>query len=208
MSPKHLSSREDLGRARDTLRIRDPDQLTVVVGSVALVAQLHERGIEAPIGCDDVDVLCSQEFFDDLLRTGPHLEDINKFQVRWPKGRLKKRDAADRLIDIYPSQGDILPFTACYAMIDRLYPIDYVSCQPHVVLVSGIQCFKIGNKGWLAIIGRHKDTDTVEKILPLAHGVDLVDDRLRESILRQLEITYRERRLHPNRHYARRDRGV
>lgn len=206
MSPKHLSSRESLRLVHNTLQLRDPEKLTVAVGSVALVAQLHENGKEAPIGCDDVDVLCPQEFFDNLLRTGPYLKGIDKFQVRWPKGRLKERGATNKSIDIYPSQADVLPFTACYSMADLWYPIDYDSCRGDVVLASGIRCYKLDSMlEWLAIIGRRKDTDTVEQVLPLALEVGLVDDAQRKNILQQLEVTYQERRRHPERYYARTD---
>ena len=80
MAKKQLSNAESLALVKETLQVHDPHRETVVVGSAAFIAHLDAAGIEAPIGCDYVDVLCSQGFFDKLLSTGPHLQCIRKFQ--------------------------------------------------------------------------------------------------------------------------------
>jgi hypothetical protein len=206
MARKSLSSSEELNLVRNTLEVRDPDRITVSVGSVALVAQLYDRGVESPIGCEDVDVLCSEEFFDDLLRTGPFMDDINKFQVRWPKGRLKERGATNKSIDIYPANKNVLPFTACHSMSDLWYPIDYESCQDDVVEASGIRCLSARRVlEWISVIGRQKDVEVVDAVLPLARQARLVDEKDHLKIIKQLDMTKELRAEYPERYFAQTD---
>lgn len=203
MSTKNMASIEELGLIQDTLRLRDPDGCTVAVGSAAIVAQFVEAGVEAPIGVEDVDVLCPQFFFDALLREGPFMEGIQKFQVRWPKGRLKERGATNKSVDIYADDPGILPFTASYSMSDLWYPIDYDSCRPDVVRAGGIRCLRIGRMlEWMAVVGRQKDTDSVEVLVPYVADLSLATDEEVANIQHKLYETYRQREQHPYRYYA------
>ncbi len=210
MLKKVRPASETLALVRNTLQAHDPEHTTVTVGSAAMMAQIFERSSSPPLDAEDVDVLCSQEFFDNLLRTGPFLEDdsVAKFQVRWPKGRLRARGATNKSIDILPAQGceTRLGFTACYSMSDLWFPIDYESCQSDVVEASGIRCLRIGTVlKWIAIVGRDKDIETVEAVLPVAQELELVGDAEADAIITERNRSVAARTTNPDRYYARTD---
>jgi len=210
MSAKTGSTIHELDSIRRTLAVRDPYGETITVGSAAILAQFHGAGEEAPISCDDVDALVSLPYFERLLRDGPHMEDIGKFQIRWPKGRLKIRGATNRSIDIFPHEdSDLYKFTACYSMSDRFYQIDYDSCQSEVQEVAGLRCLNLDKiLGWVAVIGRDKDIDLVKRTLPFAFGLGLVDEASKHLIEEELQRSEQEKLLHPERYRARLEGSV
>lgn len=207
MIERVLSTSQEVDLISRTLDVRDPNRATVAVGSAAIVAQFQEYKVESPVGCENVDVLCPQDFFDRLLRLGPHLEGIGRFSVRWPKGRLRERGAINKSIDIHPREDDgLLKFTACYSMSDLWYAISYDSCQNEVVRASDIKCLRMSKiLEWIAVVGRDKDLIAVEQLVPLAYDLGMITTAQKTAIKVEARKSEELKKIYPERYYSRVD---
>lgn len=175
---------------RATLRLRDPLQQTICVGGAALAACFAEAGIAlGPI--DDVDVLCSPDYFKQLMVRAETLQGVSKLQLRWPNDRRLARGGLYKAIDILPDRAAItkgvLPFTACHTMQDDDYAIsfDKLLRQPQRLTVAcGIRCLKVAEVlQWIATIGRDKDIKHVDYLAPQALSAELLTNKEYQSIL-------------------------
>lgn len=207
-------SRPTLEKIEATVRLRDPHKDTILVGGAAIAAHLIGRGVSHADPLSDVDVLCPQTFFDNLLHNPSSIEQARSFQLRWPKGGLKARGATNLSIDIYPdldAQLDgVAPFTACVNMGDLMYPMDYARCAANLETEAcGLRVMRLGEiVRWICIIGREKDLRKANSIMPDAIKKRLVN----ESELRAIESEYRLseglRTRYPERYYARLDQSL
>jgi len=211
-----MAAATEIERIYKTLEARDPEHTTICVGGAAISIAFAEAGLPTatiPAQYEDVDVLCSQEYFDNLIRNVKDLEGVDKFQLRWPKGRLKEQGATNQSIDIYPDmrarEEGVLPFTACVSMSDLLYPIDYDSCinQPEKVLeAQDIKYLRLSEiLRWISIIGREKDLRKVEETLPIAYEAGVLTDEEHEAILVEYRTSLQKRTADNTRPYARLD---
>lgn len=205
MSVPYRSDSETIAVIRDTLAVRDPYAECVVLGSAAVVAQFYEAQVPSPVGCDDVDALCSKDFFDRQLIGIQDRSGVSKIQVRWPKGRLALRGATNLSIDIYPEEGEaLLPFTVAHDMSDAWVPETYESAREIAVVRAGIRCKPLGEiLLQIARIGRDKDVDNVNRIAPLALETGLISNGCAELVTAELQKTLKERERHPERYYPR-----
>jgi hypothetical protein len=203
-----------LERIETTVNLRDPARDTILVGGAAITAHLISRGIDDPNPLSDVDVLCPQQFFDNLLRDPASIEQSRSFQLRWPKGGLKARGATNLSIDIYPDLGaqqrGVVPFTACVNMGDLMYPMDYTRCATDFETAAcGLRVMRIGEMlRWISIIGRKKDLDKVDSVMPDAVRSQLVSPAEINSIYSEYTHSKKLRDRFPERYYARLDQSL
>lgn len=207
MSTIERPANETFALIRDTLLERDPYGECILLGSAAVFMHFYNANLVAPIGCGDIDALCSQEFFDRTSRGLGEIPGLSKAQVRWPKGRLKLRHAKNMSIDLYPEEGAaLLPFTVAHDMSDAWVPETYEDARKIAVDRSGIRCKPLmAITMQIARIGREKDILNVEKIVPSALEGGLLDPTQQQTIERELNITHAHRRRHPELYYARVD---
>lgn len=168
--------RENVDRIRNTLYARDPDNTLIAIGGTGISLQLRSAGL-VDVPTPDVDVLCSQDYFDNLLVQAPELTDVQSVRVRWWRGRVGEENAS---IDIWPA-ADLaakqLPFTAATGMGD-VFPISHelvVSSPDRIVTALGVKCLALSEiLLWKAIVGRPKDLVRVDNVLPPAVEAGLV----------------------------------
>lgn len=198
-----------IDRIHTTLDIRDPDRRTVCIGSAAIAANFATVGDES-IPIYDVDVLCSEEHFLGLAAQSLHFNDAARVQLRWPREELRALGATEQVIDINPSNEamsrGVLPYSACVKM-NFLYPISYddiIGEDGRVITACGIRCIRVSEVlRWLAILGRLKDVEKVDELLPLAYDAGLVTIDERSTILKERQVTLEARRLHPGSYFGR-----
>ncbi|HEX7963608.1 MAG TPA: hypothetical protein VF466_03375 [Candidatus Saccharimonadales bacterium] len=196
----------------ETLAVRDPRGTVIVVGGAALHLQMTAAGLEGmPTG--DVDGLCSEAFFDDLLVIGPHVPDVCEFRFTRPAGALRDLGATHPGIFIRPDPDDapnLLPFSVTTvkgspSLVE--YSYDDLARQPDkLVRVGGITCLSASDVlHWKAILGRAKDLRTAHKALPKLHAAGLVTDEQRDTIRREVAESWAQKHAHKGRYYARVD---
>lgn len=194
--------------------LRDPKKETIIVGGAAIAAHFISKELETPCRLEDVDVLCPQTYFDALLSNPLATPQANSFQLRWPKGGLKARGATNKSIDIHPDlegqQNGIVPFTACVSMGDLMYPMDYDSCMnEHETTACGLRVMRLGEiLRWISIIGRAKDLQKVEVIMPDALNEQLITSVERERIEEEYRASRALRAKFPERYYAHLDQSL
>ncbi len=202
MAEKILSTQEEVRRIRETLRVRDPESRTVLLGSAAIVAHFCEIGAEPPLGCGDIDVLCSQAYFEDILQRAREHPEMKIFRLRRPGTRLTRRGATNWAIDIYPPESSLLlPFTVAVDMSDSFVSTTYTELRDIAVERIGIPCAPLYRiLDWLSTIGRDKDIVTVDQVLPLAVETGLITKEEEVQILEQLHKTVEDRQLNPEKY--------
>lgn len=207
-------SHPTLEKIEATVSLRDPKKDTILVGGAAIAAHLISHGINHTAPLNDVDVLCPQTFFDNLLSDPASIEQARSFQLRWPKGGLKARGATNKSIDIYPDldaqRAGVVPFTACVNMGDLMYPMDYTQCSAdHETEACGLRVMRLGEMlRWISIIGRKKDLDNVDSIMPDVTGLGLVDPEELHAIESEYSLSKSLRTRFPERYYARLDQSL
>jgi hypothetical protein len=81
--------------------------------------------------------------------------------------------------------------------MSNLFPMSYQLCidEPErVTVASSIKCLKVIEVlKWLAVIGRRKDLDKVESVLPMAEAVGLLNDTEKELVLNEANVSKRAR---------------
>ncbi len=204
-----MSSVSAVERIKSTLDHFDPQRQTILVGGASIELALASRGITDHRPLDDVDVLCSEQFFNALVDHPRSIEGIEKFQLRWPKGRLAQRGAKNMSIDLYPSsihqERGVTAFTACHTMSDFFYPITYESCKAHhTTHYLGERSMQLAEiLRWIAIIGREKDLVTIEQVLPISRDIGLITESEQETILREYTTSTNAALFYPERYYPR-----
>ncbi len=202
MAEKVISDHETIALIRDTVRERDPYKTCVLLGSSAIVAHFFNIGAESPIGCDDVDALCSSNFFNAEITDMQAKLGVSKVQLRWPSGRRAVRGANNLYLDIYPEAGEaILPFSASFDMSDTWVPLSYELAKSVAIESSGLSCVPLYDiLMQLAKIGREKDIIHVKAIVPFASENGLLIGKEVEEIITEIEITEAARRIYPDRY--------
>ena len=198
------SDNETIALIRNTISERDSTQDCIIIGSAAVVAHFFDINQPCPVGCEDVDALCSKKFFDAELANLQNRPGVSKVQVRWPKGRLALRGATNLTLDIFPEKGEaLLPFTVAHDMSDAWVPETYEGAKESAVYRSGIVCKPLGAiLLQIAQIGRDKDIKNAIQISPQAAAVGFITPAQFTAVNAELEKTLRDRKLHPERYYA------
>lgn len=181
-----------------TLDRLDPERTTIVVGTAAIHPYVETVGA-TPISVADVDVLCSEDFFNTTLENAT--KQIQAFEgpvscrLRRPYGRLLNAGATNLALEIYFDYSEkLLPFTACTSMSTAGYPIDYESRNnaTDTQIMAGYRCLRLGEGLLLAAtVGRDKDLALVDKILAER---DLFVDFLSEEQAAEIEERAEESR--------------
>lgn len=204
----------DFERIERTVGLRDPARDTVLVGGAAITAHFMSRGVSSEGELADVDVLCPQVFFDNLLQYPASTSHAHSFRLRWPKGGLKARGATNMSIDISPDldtqRNGVVPFTACVSMGDLMYPMDFDKCVENFESEAcGLRVMSLSEiLRWISIIGRAKDLDKVNRVMPEARRLQLVNHDEAQSIENEYLRSVRLRGLFPERYYARLDQSL
>jgi hypothetical protein len=200
-------SAEAIEQIYNTLQAYDPGKKTICVAGAAIAVHLAEAGVA--VGCqNDVDVLCSGKYFDDLRCEAASLATVAKIQLREPDGEGGVRALAT-IMDIYPraDQPSLLPFSACEAMGGSWYPTYYEECmrgRSELVMYRDRLFLPMAKiLLWTAISGREKDIVKVDSIVPVAFQVGLIGQADRDYIRRERDASADLRREHPERYYAR-----
>lgn len=201
----------DVDKIKFTLDVHDPERRTVVVGGGTVTLALAHAGIHPDEikGLYDVDVLCDEQYFQSLATTPYTLRGIERFKIRWPKDRLLERGSTTLAIDLDPNtsmrQLGMVSFTACTSMSDYFYSMSYEKChQEFETVYCGERSISIVEMlRWLSIIGREKDLETVEHILPVAANAGLVSNEQMASIQVEYDRSVNARGTQPQRYYSR-----
>lgn len=193
-----------------TLKTYDTERTTITIGSAAIAINLAKIGIDDfPI--EDVDVLCSDDFFArqnaDILNAEP--DTIQKFQIRFPFGGEHIR-ARSPILDIYPGEKtseSILPFSASTELGGLWHPMTYQYCisQPDKIIKHAGYMFLTMAELllWATKAGREKDIAKVDALLPLSLEHQLITDAQYQTIKAERDMSVKLRKQHPHRHYAR-----
>ena len=150
-----------------------------------------------------------KQYFQSLATTPYTLRGIERFKIRWPKDRLLERGSTTLAIDLDPNtsmrQLGMVSFTACTSMSDNFYSMSYEKCHREFETVyCGERSISIVEMlRWLSIIGREKDLETVEHILPVAANAGLVSNEQMASIQVEYDRSVNARGTQPQRYYSR-----
>lgn len=194
----------------ETLAVRDPGGEVIAVGGAALHLQMAAAGLEG-VRTGDVDGLCPQDFFDNLLLTGPHIPDVCEFRFNRPSGALRDMGATQPSIFMRPDPDDapnLLPFSVTTIKGSPLlveYSHDGLMAQPDkLVRVGDVTCLNaVDILIWKAVLGRTKDLRVVHKVTPKLHAAGIITDEQRDTIREEVAASWGERHAHKGRYYAR-----
>lgn len=192
-----------------TLEAYDKEQATVTIGGAAIAMHLSKVGID--FATEDVDVLCSTEYFTNQVTHAPFFEPdtVHKFQIRYPYGKPHTR-ALSPVLDIYPGSKTtdiLLPFSASNALGGQWHPTTYEDClrKPQAIVeYAGYSFLSMAEVlTWAAKAGREKDIAKVDRLLSKSCMHGLITAAQREIIEAERDYSVELRRQYPDRHYAR-----
>lgn len=192
-----------------TLEAYDTEQTTITVGGAAIAIHLSKVGID--FTTEDVDVLCSAEYFTNQVMLAPFFEPdtVHKLQIRYPYGEPHTR-ALSPVLDIYPgnkTSDTLLPFSASTALGGQWHPTAYEDCSRDpqaIVKYSGYSFLSMAEVLiWTAKGGREKDIAKVDQLLPVSSMHGLITAAQYKAIKTERDHSATLRRLYPGRHYAR-----
>jgi hypothetical protein len=192
-----------------TLETYDNEQVTITVGGAAIAVHLAEAGID--FATEDVDVLCSADYFANQVARAPFFEPdtVHKFQIRYPYGESHTR-ALSPVLDIYPGSKTAhttIPFSASPALGGKWHPTNYEDClnRPDtIVKQAGYMFLSMAEVlTWTAKTGREKDIAKVDRLLPVSLKHGLVSQEQYQHIQTERNHSAALRTRFPHRHYAR-----
>jgi hypothetical protein len=200
------------GAIVETMAARDPAGRTILVGGAALYLQMEAAGLPG-LPTPDTDALCSPSHFDELLLIGPHMPNVAEFRVGYPTGKQREMGATAPYIamkadpDFAPG---VLPFSVT---VQKGSPLVIAKrhaelvAQPHRLReVGDTTCLNAAEiLEWKAMLGRRKDLRAVHKAMPLVLAAGLITREERDKIRHEVAASWKARRDHPNRYYARID---
>jgi hypothetical protein len=193
----------------NTLETYDKGKTTIAIGGAAIAMHLSEVGINFPT--EDVDVLCSTDYFASQVARAPFFEPdtVRKFQIRYPYGEPHIR-ALSPVLDIYPGDktaNTTLPFSASNALGGQWHPTAYEDClhEPQATVeYAGYSFLSMANVlTWTAKAGREKDIAKVDRLLPISLTHGLITATQSDNIKTERDYSVELRQQHPGRHHAR-----
>lgn len=198
-----------VGKILHTLQRYDKGHTTITIGGAAIAMHLSQVGID--FATDDVDVLCSADYFVAQTVAAPFFESdtVRAFQIRYPYGEPHTR-ALSPVLDIYPGSktaDTTLAFSASTALGGQWHPTAYEDCRDKpqtTVQYAGYSFLSMAEVlTWTAKAGRTKDIAKVDQLLPLARKQGLITTAEYERIKNERDYSAALRQQYPDRHHAR-----
>ncbi len=196
-------------KIKATVEMFDPNRETIIVGGATITLALGSVGINYDHELNDVDVLCSQSFYDSSLSRLLDNEHVDRVSIHRPKQRqLDHGWETHGILELEPtslacSRGAV-HFTAHKDITDKHHSISYALATNLEVLYLGERSIPLYEVlRWIAIVGREKDIRAVEAVLPIALGAGLISADQARCVGEELAETKAHRSASPNRYYSR-----